>query len=412
MMLEEDGVHPDEGTIHAWLDGALSAEESATVDAHVTSCASCASRVAEARGLIAGASRVAGLLDEHPAPIMTPASTPTVGTDLSVWRMLRVTPARAAIAAVLVVAVGIALTSNQLNRDASRTSLRVDSAAVDAVRAMPPAAETPAAAPVPARDSVLNSAIGRRIAQEQPPRVLSPAAGVAIPAAPAPTSVASISDSNADARVGAARASLRAQSDSARVLPDRVFGRLGAVTTTSVGAASERVNTAAKAAEGAGASARFADGAPANTEGIHAGECYYVESTAPASWGSVRLPMLVAMDSAGKQARILTPTGGETEARAFLEKNGADSASFRLRRIGYAGTMTLTSTGAVRTGTIRSNKDVLRLEEVVVTSASGAPTTPTPTPTPTRAALSSAQDELRGAIAASVTARRVSCPIR
>ena len=31
--------HLDEGTAHAWLDGALSAEESARVEAHVAECA-------------------------------------------------------------------------------------------------------------------------------------------------------------------------------------------------------------------------------------------------------------------------------------------------------------------------------------------------------------------------------------
>ncbi|MEO8619555.1 MAG: zf-HC2 domain-containing protein [bacterium] len=389
MMLEEDGVHPDEGTIHAWLDGALSASESSHVEAHVATCAPCASRVAEARGLIAGAARVVGLLDEHPAPIMTPASTPTVGTDLSLWRLLRVTPARASIAAVLVVAVGIALTSSQLNKDASRTApgATADSSAADALRATVPMAAAPAATPPPARDTLLNSAIARRIAQEQPARALAPAAGVVVPAAPAQTTVASIGDSNASARVGAARASLSAQRDSARVRPDRTFGVLNEVVTTSVGDASQRVNTAAKAAESAGAPAGFVAGAMARTDGIRGGECYVVESTAPASWGSVRLPMLVAMDSAGTEARVLTPTGGETEARAFLERNGADSAFFRLKRIGYAGTMTLTSTGAVRSGTIRS---------------SGADAV---------AKRMTARDELRGAISASVTARKVSCPI-
>ena len=113
MMLEADGVHPDEATIHAWLDGELDAQEAARLDAHVAECASCGSRVAEARGLIAGASRVVGLLDEQPAPLVKPLGTPSAGTGGSVWRLLRVTPARAAIAAALVVAVGIGLTRGQ-----------------------------------------------------------------------------------------------------------------------------------------------------------------------------------------------------------------------------------------------------------------------------------------------------------
>ena len=59
--------HLDEGTIHAWLDGALGAEEAARVDAHVGSCARCADAVAEARGLIAASSRILTALDQVPS---------------------------------------------------------------------------------------------------------------------------------------------------------------------------------------------------------------------------------------------------------------------------------------------------------------------------------------------------------
>ena len=40
--------HPEEGTIHAWLDGALPADEAAAAEAHVAGCSECAARVAEA----------------------------------------------------------------------------------------------------------------------------------------------------------------------------------------------------------------------------------------------------------------------------------------------------------------------------------------------------------------------------
>ena len=176
MMLEDDGVHPDEGTIHAWLDDALDADASAGVAEHVAGCASCEARVAEARGLIAGATRVVGLLDDQPAPLMKPADTPTAGTELSVWRLLRVTPARASIAAMLVVAVGIALTRGQLSVDSRHTTDQPPATATAAIPAASPTA--------PRGDSVLTSAIERRLAQEQPPRAISPAAGVAIPTPP------------------------------------------------------------------------------------------------------------------------------------------------------------------------------------------------------------------------------------
>ncbi len=365
MMLEDDGVHPDEGTIHAWLDDALDADASARVAEHVAGCASCEARVAEARGLIAGAARVVGLLDDQPAPLIKPAGTPTAGTDLSVWRLLRVTPARASIAAMLVVAVGIALTRGQLNVD----SRAADQPAATATATMPVA--SPAA---PRGDSVLNSAIERRLAQEQPPRAMAPAAGVAIPTPPPQMAAAPTADlANAESKVLAARASITAQREAAGARPDRTRAGVGQLAVGAADAA-ERVSVAAKAADNAGTSA-LAGKVTRLALGVAGGECYRVESGLPASWGSVQLPLIVAMDSVGTEARILTAAGGETEARAYLQHNGADSVFFRLRRIGFSGSMTLAVTGATRTGSIRS-------------SAAGA----------------------AGAAAIPVTARRVGCP--
>ncbi|HZE09231.1 MAG TPA: zf-HC2 domain-containing protein, partial [Gemmatimonadaceae bacterium] len=62
--------HPDEGTIHAWLDGALSAEEAARIEAHVNECPQCAAAVAEVRGFIAASSRILTALDNVPAGVV------------------------------------------------------------------------------------------------------------------------------------------------------------------------------------------------------------------------------------------------------------------------------------------------------------------------------------------------------
>jgi len=62
--------HIDEGTIHAWLDGALAPDESTRIDAHVQACASCAAAVAEARGLIAASSRILSALDSVPRGVL------------------------------------------------------------------------------------------------------------------------------------------------------------------------------------------------------------------------------------------------------------------------------------------------------------------------------------------------------
>jgi anti-sigma factor RsiW len=88
--------HLDEGTIHSWLDGALSADEAARVEAHVAECQQCAAAVAEARGFIAASSRILTALDHVPRAVV-PAARPAKWRNRAVWR---------AAAAVLVVAVG------------------------------------------------------------------------------------------------------------------------------------------------------------------------------------------------------------------------------------------------------------------------------------------------------------------
>jgi hypothetical protein len=88
--------HPDEGTIHAWLDGALSAEEATAIESHVAECEECSAMVAEARGLIAASSRIVSALDIIPGGVI-PAAKPR----RAAWYMS--TQLRAA-AAVIVVA--------------------------------------------------------------------------------------------------------------------------------------------------------------------------------------------------------------------------------------------------------------------------------------------------------------------
>jgi len=78
--------HLDEGTIHSWLDGALSPEEAARLEAHVKECPQCAAAVAEARGFIAAASRILTALDNAPRGVI-PAATPKKRVDPLVWRI-------------------------------------------------------------------------------------------------------------------------------------------------------------------------------------------------------------------------------------------------------------------------------------------------------------------------------------
>jgi hypothetical protein len=88
--------HPEEGTIHAWLDGALSPVESSRIESHVASCQECAARVAEARGLIAGASRIVGHLDVVPGGVV-----PMVKSRKRRWQAWWVSPLGLAAAAML-----------------------------------------------------------------------------------------------------------------------------------------------------------------------------------------------------------------------------------------------------------------------------------------------------------------------
>src|SRR2546423_14334189 len=88
--------HLDEGTIHSWLDGAVSADEAARAEAHVKECAQCQAAVAEARGIIAASSRMLSALDNSPRAVI-PAAAPRRRIDPIVWR---------AAATVLVGAVG------------------------------------------------------------------------------------------------------------------------------------------------------------------------------------------------------------------------------------------------------------------------------------------------------------------
>ena len=106
--------HLDEGTIHSWLDGALSADEAARVEAHVAECPQCAAAVAEARGFIAASSRILTALDHVPRGVV-PAVAPVKWYNRAAWR---------AAAAVLVVAVGslVVVTNDERNQVAAPTA--------------------------------------------------------------------------------------------------------------------------------------------------------------------------------------------------------------------------------------------------------------------------------------------------
>ena len=152
--------HPDEGEIHAWLDGALAPDEAARIEAHVASCARCAEEVATARGLIAGASRILLALDSVPggviparpatADMAAPAAGPDDGTGpVPSSRTTKPTVRRhiswfsrplTRIAAGLVLAAGIGTVAVRRDQDAPNrltVELRTESVAESAGQASP-----------------------------------------------------------------------------------------------------------------------------------------------------------------------------------------------------------------------------------------------------------------------------------
>jgi hypothetical protein len=93
--------HPDEGLIHAWLDGELDTAEAARVEALVESDAQWAAAAAEARGLIAASARIVGALDRVPANVIPNAAPARPASRRWVWRAAAVLALMAGSAVVL-----------------------------------------------------------------------------------------------------------------------------------------------------------------------------------------------------------------------------------------------------------------------------------------------------------------------
>jgi hypothetical protein len=98
--------------------------------------------------------------------------------------------------------------------------------------------------------------------------------------------------------------------------------------------------------------------------------CYRVDAVAGSTgkWGDVALPFVIAMDSTGVVARVLTTGGTDTQARAVVMKSSTDSLSFQLRRIGFAGTLAVGGDGATRQGFAKSLRVPAMEQTVTVTT--------------------------------------------
>ena len=118
---------PDEGMIHAWLDGELSPDEAARVARLAEQDPEWRAAVAEARGLIAASSRIVRALDAVPGGVV-PAKAPAVR------RAFRVRP-WVGIAAGLALVAGTAY----VMRDATETAFAPATGVVAEASAPPPA---------------------------------------------------------------------------------------------------------------------------------------------------------------------------------------------------------------------------------------------------------------------------------
>src|SRR5688572_26519684 len=113
--------HPDEGTIHAWLDGQLPPEEGAAVESHARDCASCAATIAEARGLVAASSRIISALDVVPGGVIPGSTTPAINKQRPWYAG---TQLRAAAAVLFVAAASMLVLRDQGSRSTAETSSR------------------------------------------------------------------------------------------------------------------------------------------------------------------------------------------------------------------------------------------------------------------------------------------------
>src|SRR5690349_12910063 len=159
--------HVDEGTIHAWLDGALSDSEAREVSEHTATCAECGALVAEARGLIAGASRILTSLDDVPAGV-APKRAQVVGSAKP-RRFWQAAPWVTGIAAALMLAVGV---KEWRDRPAAKAAFAPVNATFDSLRAAPVTPPRQLQAPV-------DSALRREDQQRLRPVSAPPVADIA-----------------------------------------------------------------------------------------------------------------------------------------------------------------------------------------------------------------------------------------
>ena len=229
--MTENIGHLDEGTIHAWLDGALAPDESARVEAHANSCTECAALVAEARGLIAASSRVLSSLDAVPAGVL-PGSD-RITDQLAVLRARRAAATsrrwwqdrRVLAAASVVLVAGI---SSVVWRSTTGTS-SVPAVPAGVVDAVAPASSAPQPDAIREATAEAKVEVLPTLRDPRPMRVAGPA----------------VSDSTADLKVAASSPTRRTRDTSAVANEARVANAPASVAAPPPTLDSSRVATRA-----------------------------------------------------------------------------------------------------------------------------------------------------------------------
>ncbi|HET9004530.1 MAG TPA: zf-HC2 domain-containing protein [Gemmatimonadaceae bacterium] len=377
--------HPDEGTIHAWLDGALGAEDARAFEAHVAECAQCAAAVTEARGLLAASSRILSALDSVPGGVL-PTAEPEGARDeritpigrSSLWRSPGL---RAAAAIVLVGSVSWLATrsvgkqaevtvaspsevSSATSYDtASPSSARVqaDSVALAGERAAPPNAPSTAQA-APRREARVDAqrsmASGATASADEPVAPRAPAPQVVAAPQVIPYAMPRLAESpNAGAIAGAGgRATMTAGSaapaaqatppvaDASAELREERRAADAGLRVRGAAKASPRMKASAPAAA-RGALMRTDESRALDAEVQRLAGCYYIENAASqSSVAAIRsaaglVPAQVELlpdtdASAGGSWRFLRPAPGappfQLSARASWLVLSADSVKLEL----------------------------------------------------------------------------------
>jgi anti-sigma factor RsiW len=356
--------HPDEGTIHAWLDGQLPATEAAAIDAHVAECRSCADAVAEARGLIAASSRILTTLDGVPRDVAPKQPAPNAVVDLPARSapVVRRAPRRwlsgpsLAAAAVVMVAVGTFTVSR---RSGDRNAIGVEQEAADASgplardsiaypvpsAVVAPASPPPAAVGAPnvvarspeSRSVAADQAFGDRAVRANEPAKATVQGALGAAASAREETKQELDQTRRVKELASSADTMRRQFAQVEATVDRALAKKADTTTVTITRGS--TVSAQRAAPSAGAAAPTAPPAPASpTRDGRADAAATVATSATTGFVRGRVTDGNGTGISGAQVLVVgTTTSVTTSAAGEFSLGGVPQGQAQLvvRRIGY-----------------------------------------------------------------------------